>query len=652
MTGAWETNYVSSDIHDIDIEDIDIEAADALAEDFFGRGGQPAIAYGIVRGGKLVHSAGFGARRTDGASSGDGAVPDADTVFRIASMSKSFTASAILLLRDSGLLALDDPAEKYAPELASWSPPGAGRITIRNLLTMTAGFPTDDPWGDRQQGLPAAAFGELLAGGVGFTWAPGTRFEYSNLGYAILGRIVTAASGTEYSEFVRTRLLEPLGLTRTGYTAEEFGGVSVPAGETAAPPPGLEANMAQGYRRGREGWEPVPYEPYGAFAPMGGVFSTVRDLATWAGGFSSAFPPGRAGDPDGPGDGKHPLRAASRREAQLPQAMTSWRAPERMPGGSGHSPAYGFGLFVDEDPVLGRVVGHSGGYPGFGTNMRWHPATGLGVVALANGTYSPMAGLTDLILRAILPRPAARHVALAPAAPGKSAGEPWPQTLAAQATVDKLLLAASDGADRPDALFTEALFTEALFTEALFTENVLLDAPWAERRYAIGLIRLRIGEFRACGDRPAESDTPAHRRWWLTGPGGTVQVQIQLSPERRPRVQSLAIAIPPAPDGALAGVLSALVTWMNSGSADWPPSVSVAPAATSRGYGSPVDVTLLTRRLRMAAAWAGKCRVGAFCAGDGHASTVVELDGEHARVHLALLVNPSTSELRSADVTL
>ncbi|MBO0820072.1 MAG: beta-lactamase family protein, partial [Nocardiopsaceae bacterium] len=596
--------------------------------------------------GRLVHSGGLGIRRLDGD------VPDADTVFRIASMSKSFTASAVLLLRDAGRLALDDPAREYVPELAAWPgvTPDTAPVSLRNLLTMTAGFPTDDPWGDRQQGLSASDFGALLARGVSWNWAPGTRFEYSNLGYAILGRVVTAVSGTEYSEFVRTRLLAPLGMRRTGYTAEEFGGVSVAASSPAAPAP--EGNLAQGYRRGPDGWEPVPFEPYGAFAPMGGVFSSVRDLATWVGGFASAFPPrparpgrpGRPADPDRParpvgqdgtaGSGEHPLSAASRREMQLPQAVTLWRGPERLPGGGPAIPAYyGLGLFVDEDPALGRIVNHSGGYPGFGSNMRWHPATGLGVIALANGTYAGTSGLTDQILRAIVARPAGRHVALAPAAPaapgesaGKPAGAPWPETSAAQEAVNALLRSWDDQA-----------------ADALFTENVALDAPYAERRYALDLLRSRIGEFRPDAGRPAESDTPAHRRWWLTGPGGTAQVQIQLSPPRPPRVQSLLFAIPPDPDGALAAVLSAVVTWMNGGSADWPPDVGTAPGT---------DMTLLSRRLRMAAAWAGKSRAGAFVSGDGSSFAGVELDGEHARLVLTLLVNPATGEIRSADVTL
>src|SRR6202522_2066211 len=219
----------------------DFAAADAIVSDLFDRGGQPAIAYGIVAG---------------------GGAPDANTVFRIASMSKSFTASALLLLRDAGALALDDPAAQYVPELAGWTygSADAAPVTIRQLLTMTAGCPTDDPWGDRQQGLPITAFDELLAAGVSFNWAPGTRFEYSNLGYAILGRVLTMASGVLYDEFIRTRLLAPLGMTRTGFPSEEFGGVSAPAGGAAGPVPAAEANLAQGYRygaggSGTGGWE-------------------------------------------------------------------------------------------------------------------------------------------------------------------------------------------------------------------------------------------------------------------------------------------------------------------------------------------------------------------------------------------------------------
>ncbi len=205
---------------------------------------------------------------------------------------------------------------------------------------------------------------------------------------------------------------------------------------------------------------------------------------------------------------------------QLPQAVTEWRSQARLPGSISGVPAYyGFGFFVDEDPGHGLVVSHSGGYPGFGSNMRWHPATGLGGIALGNGTYAPMSTVAGLLLAALLPRSASYQVALAPASSGvpavgaRTAAAPWPETLAAATAVDQLLLAWDDAT-----------------AEALFAENVALDGPYRERRYVIELIRERIGAFRADGARPAESDTPAHRRWWLTGEHGTVQAQIQLSP--------------------------------------------------------------------------------------------------------------------------
>ena len=129
---------------------------------------------------------------------------------------------------------------------------------------------------------------------------------------------------------------------------------------------------------------------------------------------------------------------------QLPQAVTGWRAPDRIPGGPPAAPSYyGFGLFVDEDPAFGRVVSHSGGYPGFGSNMRWHPATGLAVIALGNGTYSPMYALAELVLGALLnplgglPRGPRAGRRLGPA--DAAAGGPWPQTLAAADAVNKLL---------------------------------------------------------------------------------------------------------------------------------------------------------------------------------------------------------------------
>ena len=423
---------------------VDSAHVDALAASYHQRGGQPGLAYGIVAGGELVHAAGLGVRYLGGPA------PDADTVFRIASMTKSFTASAILTLRDDGALKLDDLAEDYIPELRGWPPvsPDAARVSIRHLLTMTAGFPTDDPWGDRQQGLPLDEFAQFLAKGVSFNCAPGIRFEYSNLGYAILGLVITAVTGMAYPDYVRHQLLKPLGMTRTGYEAEEFG---VPQ-QGAGP-----AGVARGYRRSPGGWSEVAFDPAGAFAPMGGVFSCVRDLTRWVAGFAAAFPPG--GD-----DETHPVRRASRREMQLPQVLTGWAIAPSFPGDGASSPpaTYGFGLFVDEHPALGRIVSHSGGYPGFGSNMAWHPATGTGVIALGNSTYAAMAPLAARLLEAVVRQdgPAAHGNSVAIAAPG-----PWPETLAAREEVNELLRSWDDAA-----------------AQRLFSPNVAMDAPFEERR--------------------------------------------------------------------------------------------------------------------------------------------------------------------------
>ena len=112
--------------------------------------------------------------------------------------------------------------------------------------------------GDRQQGLPLAEFDDLVRGGLRQAWAPGTRFEYANLGYALLGRVIAAAAGTEYREFVTSRLLAPLGMTRTGFKA---GAVA----DAVA-----DAELARGYQRAGTDWAELAPDGYGAFAPWAG----------------------------------------------------------------------------------------------------------------------------------------------------------------------------------------------------------------------------------------------------------------------------------------------------------------------------------------------------------------------------------------------
>jgi CubicO group peptidase (beta-lactamase class C family) len=137
------------------------------------------------------------------------------TMFRIASMSKSFTAMAILKLRDEGKLKLDDAVEKYIPELKGQRlTSDAPVITIRNLLTHSAGLPEDNPWGDRQLADTDEELLSLLRNRVSLSNVPSVAYEYSNLGFAILGHIIKKVSGISYEEYIRKNIWQPLGMNQ------------------------------------------------------------------------------------------------------------------------------------------------------------------------------------------------------------------------------------------------------------------------------------------------------------------------------------------------------------------------------------------------------------------------------------------------------
>src|SRR5215208_4696496 len=174
-------------------------AVDKLITDFTQREHIPGAAWGVIIDGKLVHVGVTGFRDLATKSP-----VDSSSVFRIASMTKSFTAIAILRLRDEGKLSLDDLAEKYVPELANLKYPTSDspKITIRHLLSHSEGFPEDNPWGDQQLAATEEQFSAMLRGGIPFSNAPGVAYEYSNFGFAILGRIVTVVSGVPYKEYV------------------------------------------------------------------------------------------------------------------------------------------------------------------------------------------------------------------------------------------------------------------------------------------------------------------------------------------------------------------------------------------------------------------------------------------------------------------
>ena len=336
---------------------------DRLFEDFAAANHVPGAAWGIVVDGRLVHSGAAGFRELDTKST-----PNADTVFRIASMTKSFTAMSVLKLRDEGKLSLDDPAERYVPELASLKYPttDSPKITIRHLLSHSTGFPEDNPWGDQQLSISDERFSAMLRGGIPFSNAPGLAYEYSNYGFMILGRVVSRVSGIPYADYVSANILKPLGMTSTTL-------------EPSAVPPN---RLAHGYRWEDERWKEERQLPHGAGGSMGGMLTSINDLSKYVSVYLSAWPPH-----DGPETA--PIRRASLREMQQlwrPAGATVTRdasgAVQLTNGG------YAFGLRVSQTCSFRYIVSHTGGLPGFGSIMQWLPDYGVGIIAFGNLTYT------------------------------------------------------------------------------------------------------------------------------------------------------------------------------------------------------------------------------------------------------------------------
>jgi CubicO group peptidase (beta-lactamase class C family) len=332
----------------------------------------PGMVWGIVQDGRLIHVKGAGVQDLDAKRP-----VGADTLFRIASMTKAFTALTILKLRDEGKLALDAPVETYVPELRDWKYPttDSPKIRVRDLLTHTAGFVTDDPWGDRQTPMAEDDFTRLLRDGVPFSRPPGTAMEYSNLGYALLGRIIANVSALPYKDVVQRHLFTPLGMTSTGYDVTAF-----PA-----------ERRALGYRWEDNAWKLEPTMAHGAFGAMGGIQTSANDYAKWVAFLLSAWP-----SRDGADDG--PVRRSSVRELAQGSNFPSVR---QRPGASGaeacrEASTYAMGFGAASDCDLGLTLSHGGGYPGYGSHVLLLPDYGVGIFALANRTYAgPRAPVWD-----------------------------------------------------------------------------------------------------------------------------------------------------------------------------------------------------------------------------------------------------------------
>jgi CubicO group peptidase (beta-lactamase class C family) len=569
-----------------------IAIVDRRFETFFAGRPAPALAYGLVSDGRLVHAGGLGSIDRDG-----GPAPDAASIFRIASLTKMFTAATVLILRDGGRISLDDAAAIHVTELTGWNGPTTDSppITIRHLLTMGAGLPTDDPWADRLQGASQSEFIAILRRGVALAAPPDLGFEYSNLGYAILGRVITAVTGLEYASAVSGLLLKPLGLDATGFEAAQLPGEPV-----------------AGFVGRDGGWEPEPIDPYGAFAPMGGLFSCVGDLARWMAWLADAFPPR-----DAP-DAGEPLCRASRRE------MQQLRRLSRIEGHGSRladpprvlASGYGYGLGVEHDAWRGVFMGHSGGYPGYGAYVRWHPASRLGIVALANSRYAPVRTVTREALDELIDCGA-----------GPERRQPRPAALeSAREAADELLENWDDAA-----------------VERLCAANVAMDEPIERRRRSLDELKARLGPLGADDSAEPLSDSAGHMAWWLNGQGGRGRVDALLDPETPPRIQGLALEAAIDPSARLRAVAEAMLAYLEPAPPAWPPA--------EPGLADTLDEAAVARTLAVARAWFGRGSLGRAVAGDGVTAATFPVSVAWGTLTMRMELDPDSGKLVVFDLS-
>jgi CubicO group peptidase (beta-lactamase class C family) len=468
----------------------------------------PGAVMGIIVDGDLVWLKTTGVRDVAG-----GAPVTPDTVFRIASMTKSFTAMAILKLRDEGKLSLDDPVSKYIPELAKLSYPtkDSPPITIRLLLTHSEGFPEDNPWGDRQLAQSDATLSDWMRAGIPFSTAPGTAYEYSNYGFAILGQIVGRVSKRPYADYMRDNILRPLGMTSTTYLVNE-----VPADR-----------IAKGYKWDGKSWTEEPALPHGAFGAMGGLWTTPRDLARYVSFLMSAFPP--RDDPE-----RGPIRRSSAREMQQ-----AWRSsPAFATRQTVDAPlelsvnSYGYGLGVVQDCRFPYMVQHGGGLPGYGSLERWLPDYSVGIIAFGNVTYAGFRLFFDDVLTAML----------ATGALQRRPAQPSAALLQAQNDVSSLIMH-WDGA----------------LAHRIASDNLFLDQSETARKEDLLRFAEAHGACRAATTIDAEN--ALRGTWQMPCERGALQVRITLAPTTPPKVQSLDLrSILPPSDETRRAIESKLAT--------------------------------------------------------------------------------------------
>ena len=324
----------------------------------------PGLVYGVVAHDKLEYVKPLGIQDIDAKRP-----VTADSLFRIASMTKAFTALTLLHLRDQGKVALQANVEDYIPELKGWHYPttDSPKIRVIDILGHAPGFVTDDPWGDRQTPIPEQQFTDMLKKGIAFDHAPATQFAYSNLGFAMVGRIIQNVEKRPYSAVAGDLLLKPLGMASSGFNI-----ANSPADKRAI-----------GYRWENNQWAREPDLGEGAFTSIGGLQTSANDYSKWVAYLLSAWPPRSDAD-------HGPVPRQTMRElakgSDFPLAVT--RPGDKRPNPCRQAETYGMGLYVVNDCELPLAITHNGGYPGYGSSMLLFPEAGVGLFVFTNRTYA------------------------------------------------------------------------------------------------------------------------------------------------------------------------------------------------------------------------------------------------------------------------
>lgn len=328
---------------------------------FFANEKPPSVAVAMVVDGQVVLTRVLGVRDKD-----TKAPATERTLYRIGSVTKPFTATLVLALRDEGLLTLDAPAERWLPELARVTYPfrDAPRMTLRHLLTHTSGLPR---LGDFDYTGEKDVTREVMLGALERTrveHAPGSHYVYSNFGMSLVGELVArVAPEHSYRAAMAKRVTGPLGMTSTTFD------------------PGSGAELASGYE-GKNDDKPAKPWHLGASEAAGGLWSSLADMSKWIAWQLAAWPPR-----DAPEAG--PISRASLREAHVPGfglGLTARLANDRI---RANSTAIGLGWHTRESCAYEHVVEHSGAIDGFHASVGFAPDRGFGFVVLASSNDTP-----------------------------------------------------------------------------------------------------------------------------------------------------------------------------------------------------------------------------------------------------------------------